>query len=171
VAKVRLPFDQEEESAGARPRYAEGDYLVKVKSAKPMRSKEKDTPGIEVVFRFVDGQYKNKEIHENLWITPKSMNRIRQMLEIWGMKVPKKAVNLELNNIKGKVLGITIEDDSYEDNRGKERVVSRVGYQFLTEDEVKNADVEEDEESEVDEFEDEDEEDEDEDIDLDEEDL
>jgi hypothetical protein len=165
MAKIRLPFDKEEEARGQRPRYNEGDYLVKVATAKPIRSKEKDTPGIEMTFRFTDGQYRGKKIVETLWITPKSLNRIRQMLEIWGMRVPKKAVNLELNNLKGKTIGISIEDDTYEDNRGKERTVSRVGYEFLTEDDVSGSAVEEEEE----EF-DEEEEEEGE-LDLDEEDL
>lgn len=152
---VTIDFTKEEEgSGGARPRYPEGDYVVKIKGARYMTSKDKATPGIELKLVIVSGvggdKYKGKPLTENLWLTPKSLSRVRGLLEVLGMKVPKKKVNLDLNKLIGKDVGITLEDDEYKNERtGKSRVSSRAAWDFLAAEDV-NADADEDDDEDSD---------------------
>lgn len=169
---VTIDFTKEEEGAGgARPRYPEGDYVLKVKSAKYITSKDKGTPGIEVKYVIVSGpggeKHKGKPVTDTLWLTPKSLSRVRGFLETVGMKVPKKKVNIDLNKVVGREVGATMEDDEYKNERtGKSRISSRLSWEFIDPSDV-GAGVDDDEEADED-TDDEDDDDEDlEDLDLD----
>jgi hypothetical protein len=155
---VRIDFRKEEEGGGGGIRLPENDYAAKILKAKKVRSSEKDTPGIAVTFQLTEGKYKGKKITDRLWITPKSLWRIRALLEALGVTVPKKAVDLPLGKITGKELGITLTDDDPYQGRIRSRVSDFVDLETLGED-----DEDEDEYEDEDEDEDEDEEDEDDD--------
>jgi len=162
---ISIDFSKEEESGGGRVRYPEGDYHVKIIKAKATRSSEKDTPGIEVTFKILEGKKKNKQMTDTLWLTPKSLRRVRLLLEAVGVKVPKSAVNLPLKKLSGKTLWVELQDEEREgyDTR------SRVAFEgFMSEAEYEAAEDEEDEDEDDDDLEDDDDEDEDDDDDDDE---
>ena len=146
--KIKLPFDKEEESSG-RPHYKEGDYPAKVVAVGTGRSKEKDTPFIGVTFKFTE-KLKGKKIEERLYITPKSLGRIRNFLTACGVKVKaKKAQEVDLSKVKGKELVISIEDDEYESG-GKTRTTSRVSYDgFMSLEDYESGGVEDDSDDDV----------------------
>jgi len=157
---LRIDFSKEEAGGGGRIRLPEDDYHVKILSAKSVRSPEKDTPGLEVTFQVIEGKKKGKKITDTLWITPKSLKRVRLLLEAVGVKVPKSAVNIPLAKLKGKTLWIELEDevrDGYDPR-------SRVAFEgFMNEDDYEAEDDEDDEDlDDEDEDDDEDEEDDDE---------
>jgi hypothetical protein len=156
AGNIRIDFSKEEEVGGGRVHWPEGDYHVKIKSAKATRSSEKDTPGIQVTFVVLDGKKKGKTISDTLWITPKSLSRVRRLLEAVGVKVPKSAINLPLGKLAGKSLWIELQDeerDGYETR-------SRVAFDgFTSEDDYEEDDDAEDEDLEDDEDEDDDEDD------------
>lgn len=164
---ISIDFSKEEESGGGRVRYPEGDYHVKIIKAKATRSSEKDTPGIEVTFKILEGKKKNKQMTDTLWLTPKSLRRVRLLLEAVGVKVPKSAVNLPLKKLSGKTLWVELQDEEREgyDTR------SRVAFEgFMSEAEYEAAEDEEDEDEEDEDEDDDDLEDDDEDEDDDDED-
>jgi len=99
---------------GGRKHYPEGDYKAKVKSAKFGRSGEKETPRLEVTYVFAEGKVKGKEIRDDLYLTPKSLWRLRQTLEALGVKVPSKKVRVDPQKLVGKSAAITIEDEEYD---------------------------------------------------------
>lgn len=101
-----------EEGGGRRPRVPEGDYRVKVKEVKSDTSKEGNRM---YVWTFVglDGKLKGKEIRDYTTVTPKSLWKLRSVLEAIGIDVPKSAVRLKSRDVVGKELGITVNDDEY----------------------------------------------------------
>lgn len=148
--EIKIPWDKEE-SGGGRGKFKEDDYLVKIVSAKSVRSKEKDTPGIEFVFKFKDGKYKGKKLTENVWITPKSLRRLRMLCSAVGIKTPKKAAKLDLSKFPGKELGIAIEDDVYKNSRGKKVKSSTVAFEgFMSVDELESGGVDEEDSDDTD---------------------
>jgi hypothetical protein len=164
---VTIDFGKEEDSGGGkRINWPEGDYHVKITKAKYVRSGDKDTPGLELTFKVLEGKKKGKEFNDTLWITPKSLVRIRLLLEALGKKVPKSAVNLKLKSLIGGELWVELETESRDGYDDRSRVAFRG---FTSEEEYEESDDDEDEDDD-DEEDDEDEEDEDEDDDEDDED-
>jgi hypothetical protein len=152
---ITIPMDKEEASTGGRLRVAEGDYVAKILGAKATNSKDKGTPGILWKGRIVGTKYDGKEFTDVLWLTPKALPRVRQFLELIGVEVPKTSFNVPIKQIKGKEIGVTFEDDSYEDKNGKTRMTSRVSWEFLDAELVGKDDVDEDEDEDEDDDEDE----------------
>lgn len=154
---LHIDFGKEEEGGGGnRIHWPEGDYHVQILKASTGRSSEKDTPYLEVHFKVLDGKKKGKTFAEQLYITPKSLTRIRLLLEAIGVKVPKSAVNIPLKKLRGKTLWVELGDEEREGYDTRSRVTFRG---FESEEEH---DEEDDEDEDIDDDEDEDEEDEDE---------
>jgi hypothetical protein len=147
MTKFKADFSETESRGGKkgsrRKYYPAGDYAVKCIKAEITKSNEKETPGVHVVYKITAGKYKNAELHDTLWLTLKSMWRVRQTLEAMGMKVPSKAVNIDTENFQGKTLAVSLDDEEYD---GK--VYSRVVDSFLLAD-FDGSDVEDDGEDEV----------------------
>jgi hypothetical protein len=161
-----IPVDfSKEEAGGGRKRFKEGDYEVKFVSHEFGRSKEKETPYVQVGLEFTDGKYKGvvwSNMRTRLYLSDSSLWRLRAFLEAMGVNIPKKKVNINFSKYYGKSLGVTIVDgDPYEG-----RVSSEIG-DFLDLDTLRGAD-EDDDYDEDEEEEDEDDEDEDEEEDEDE---
>lgn len=134
-----IDFSKMEESEGGGKRYKEGDYVGRIASAKRDVSSEKGSPCIKVVLQFTEGRYKGKKITERLWLSPKALPRLVDMLEILGVKVPKKEVQLPLKKLVGKEIGFSLEDEEYD-----EKIRSRVSWDFLDPDDVRESDDDDD---------------------------
>lgn len=171
--EVRVDFGDTEsrggkKSSGGRKHYPEGDYPAKVKAVKLGKSGSEDSderkPRIETTYVFTKGKLKGKEIRDDYYLTEKALWRLRQALEAMGIKVPSKAVNLDITKMKGKECALTIADDEYD---GKAySVVTDVFMlsELEDDDEDEDDDLDEDDEDEdEDDDEDDDEEDDDED--------
>lgn len=169
-ASIRIDFSKEEEVGGGNVRWPEGDYHVKIVSAKAVRSSEKETPGIQVTYQVVEGKKKGKKITDTLWITPKSLSRVRLLLEAVGVKVPKSAVNLPLAKLRGKLLWIEIQDEERDGYDTRSRVafqgfMSEDDYESDPDDDDEDDDLEDEDDDDLDDEDDEDEDDDDEDED------
>ena len=111
-----LDFTKEEGGGGGRrPRYKKGDYLAQIVSLGRGESSDKGTPFTQVTFKFLEGKKtKGKEIAERYYLTPKSLWRIRNLLEAAGIDVPeKKKVSIPTGKLLKKKVVITLEDDEY----------------------------------------------------------
>lgn len=149
MTKVKVDFSDTDsrggkKGRGGRKHYPPGDYAVKCVKAELTKSSEKETPGIAVGYKILSGKYKGQEVFDTLWLTPKSLWRVRQTLEAMGIKVPSKAVNIDTSMLKNKSLAVSLDDEEYED-----KLYSRVVDAFLlseldTDDEAGDDDEDED---------------------------
>lgn len=164
---LRIDFRKEEEGGGGGIRVPENDYAVKLVAVKKIRSSEKDTPGILIKCKITDGKHKGKTIPDRLWITPKSLWRIRSLLEAIGVTVPKKAVDIPLKKLLGKEFGITVVDDDPYKGRIKSTIADFIDLETLNEDDdeddddIDDDDLEDDEDDDDDDVDDEDDDDDD----------
>jgi hypothetical protein len=97
---VTIDFRKEEEGAGGRYKWPEGDYHVQITKAKSIRSSDKDTPGIEVTFKVLEGKKKGKTFKENLWLTPKSLKRVRMLLMRTKRTMMTKKMKMKTRKMK-----------------------------------------------------------------------
>lgn len=137
-----------------------GDYLLKIKDYGVGGEGDKQwlRVGFDIMKGPVDGEYS-----EMFGLGKKSLWRVRNFLEAVGFKKLKSSINkIPMEKLPGKVIGATIEDDTY-DNKTKSQIQD-----FFSRDEFEALMTEDDDEdeSEDEEDEDEDEEEEDEDADL-----
>lgn len=167
---VTIDFRREVEGGGAGVRIPENDYAAKIVKAKFERSAEKDTPGIRITFKITEGKYSGKKVPDSLWITPRSLWRIRSLLEALGVEVPKSILKLPLKPLVGKDLGITVTDDEPYNGRIKSRVSDFLDLETLNDEVEDEEEEEEDEEEGEEEIEDSEDDDEDEEEDEEEED-
>lgn len=176
--KVKVDFSDVEsrggkKGSGGRKHYPPADYHVKCVGAKLGKSGDKETPRVEVTYKIVEGKYKGGQLRDDLYLTPKSLWRLRQTLEAMGMKIPNKAVGLDVDNLKGKELAVTLDDDEYNDTVYSKVVdaFTLAEFEGSDDEDVDDVDDDDDEEDDEDEDDDEDTDDEDEDEDLEEVDL
>lgn len=166
-----VPWDKEEEGGGGgvgrrvkiRP---EGDYPAKIVKLKSSASPDKGTPRIEITFQITAGKHDGKMITEDYYLTPKSLFRLRQVIQAVGLKVPSKKSKLPFAKLKNKAVGITITDDKPYEGKIYSQVSDAMDVDDVDApaDEVSDDDDEDvDDEDVEDEDEDEDEEDEDDD--------
>jgi U3 small nucleolar RNA-associated protein MPP10 len=163
-----LDFGNMKESEGGGKRYPEGDYVGKILKASRDVSSDKGSPCIKLNIAITyPEKYKGKKLVERLWLSPKSLERVYDLLTTLGMKVPKTEVQLPLKKLKGKEIGFTLVDEEYEN-----RLRSRLGWDFLDPEDVISGDDDDEDEDLEEGLDDEDEdEDEEEEEDEDEEDL
>lgn len=162
---------KEAKGGGGRIRVPEGDYVAKIIDAEKTEAKSSGNTMIVWTLEILEGKYKGKKIKTRTVMTPKALFFLRNLLEALGAEVPEKASKIRYKKYVGKKIGITIEDNEYEN-----KVSSEVS-DFLDPDMVGADDEEDDDEDddldddEDDEDSDDDEDDDDEDEDLDEVDL
>lgn len=157
-----IPIDFSKAGEGGSKRFKEGDYPFKFVGHKFGRSKDKDTPYVQVALEFTEGKYKGQTwegMGTRMYLTDSSLWKIRSFLEAMGVTVPSKKANVNFSKYYGKELAVSVVDgDPYNG-----RIRSEMG-DFMDLDTYRGADEEdEDDEDFDDEEEDQDEEDEDED--------
>lgn len=128
-----------EEQVNSQPSFGpleEGWYEVFITGVDPnIVSSQKGTPGIEVVFTVrddVEQDGQRKKVWETLWVSPKAMVRIYQLLKVVG--VPD-GEDLEKEDIvkalKGKPVQIEVAIDTYTKSNGEQgqkNVVTFMGF-------------------------------------------
>lgn len=132
----------------------EGDYEVEVVSVEEAEGQK--AAYLKWTLRVTTGKYSGTQIWNNTSLSPASLWNLRANLEALGYEIPMGVFNLNLDDLKGLTMGISVEHEKYQ---GKTR--AKVADVFPLEDEEDDEEEEEDEE-ETEEEEDEEEEEEDE---------
>jgi Protein of unknown function (DUF669) len=145
-----VDFNKAEESGGGGLRVPEGYYKVKIISAKVTKSKQKGTPALQLKLKIAEGKYKGKDLYENLWATPKTFSRLRDLLEAVGVEMKQKMQLSDMaEEVKGAVLYVLLEDDEPTDPKYKPRSTVAFSGGFISEeqfDEDGNVEADADEE-------------------------
>jgi phosphopantothenoylcysteine synthetase/decarboxylase len=156
---------------GGRIRIPEDDYKVKIVKVEKGENKNSGNAELRVTHQIISDEQKGKKIKDYMTLTEAALWRVGNLLDAVGMKWSQKVINIPLDKLEGKVLGITVIDDEY-----KKKISSKIA-DFLDEetidgilegDDEDDDDVDDDDELDEDEDEDEDEDDDDDDDDLDE---
>lgn len=153
AGKAKVDFSDAGDRGPFNPKYQEeGDYLFKIVAVLDSPTKEKNEP--QWIFAFQDVEdpravypFRCKLDKSNAW-------KIRNVFEACGKKVAQKILAVDPQQVVGKLIGATLEDNEY---NGK--VKSQIGDVFSAkdfgsevdepdDDEVEDDDVEEDEEPE-----------------------
>lgn len=160
-----IDFSKEEAGGGGGKRVPPGKYPVKITAAKPIKSKEKETPGLELVLLITNGKKKGTKMYETLWATPKAYSRFRILLEACGIKVPSKVNLVKMAAaVKGKELVVEFDDEEREGYKTRSRVEFEGFFSAddVDEDDLDEEDSDDEDEEDTDDLDDDDEEEEDE---------
>lgn len=154
------------QGSGGSVRLPEGDYKAKISKIEQTETKDDARSMLVLHYKISDGKHKGKILKDRIVLVGNSdkkdtLWKLRQVLEALGKKVPAKGFKLNIDNLIGGEVAITVIDgEPY-----KNRIKSEVG-------DVNDLSVLEEEDDEEDDDEEEDEDDDDEemeDVDLDDE--
>lgn len=93
----------------------EGDYLVSVAEATVEKGSAADY--IKWKCEIADGDYEGKALYYNTSLAPQALWNLRTWLEALGTEVPDDEMDLDLNDLIGEQLVVTVEHESYEGKR------------------------------------------------------
>jgi Protein of unknown function (DUF669) len=168
MVKVKVDFSDVEDGPKAS-RVEPGDYILVCKKAEKAKASSGNTMvNFELKVK-EPASAKGSTVYHTSVLTPKSLWNLRNIMIAMGLKAPKKALTIDLDDFKGKAFGATVDDEEYE-GKTRSKIVDtwKVGERKIGagKKSKKAKDDDEDEEDEDDEDEDDDDEDEDDDEDL-----
>lgn len=99
---------------GRNPRLPEGDYVAKIIDAKQAEAKSSGNQMIVWTFKILEGKYKGKKLTGRTTLVPKALFMLRDLLEALGKEVPEKTVKVNYKECIGEKIGISLEDEEYE---------------------------------------------------------
>lgn len=171
---VKLDMRKTERGKKGGYRYPESEYKIRIDKAERKTAQSGSTQ-IQLNCTIVAPEkYDGKPLIVRETLSEKAMYRTGWLLDACGIKWGNKIIELPLKKIEGKVVGVLLHDEEYNN-----RISSRVS-EYYTEEEVDgileggdddDEDEDDEDEDELDEDEDDEDEDEDEDDDDDEDDL
>lgn len=153
-----VDWSKDTSEGGGRRRFPEGDYKAKITKTSTGKSKDKETPYVQLSLQIVEGKYKGETITDRLYLTEGALFRLRSVYEALGKSVPSKKARMDFAKLHGGVLGITLGDDEYQ-----KRIRSRVT-DYIDLDTLAGADDDEEDEDDDDTEDDDDEDEEDDDL-------
>lgn len=125
-ASLSIDFEGvEERRGGASAHVPAGDYIVQV-SDYEVRTKKDDASRKYISWQLkivAPAEYKGKTVYFVTSLVKESLWNLRNFLEDMGIKVPARLVDVPLAKIKGRQIGVTLDDDEYE-GKIKSKVVS-----------------------------------------------
>jgi hypothetical protein len=114
-AKIIVDFTNVKESSGFNQLHQEaGDYKGVVKDYSHDLSKQNKNPML--TFQIADADRPSAVYRYQCVLTENSLWKLRNLLVAAGISVPKKKVNVAsvLPKLKGKEIGMSLDDDEYE---------------------------------------------------------
>jgi hypothetical protein len=103
-----------------------GWYKAKILEVKQGKSRN-NNPKIDFKMAFTEGPYKGRNFVYTQTLIKSTLWSFRDMLEAMGLRVPAGKLKLDPLKLKGKTVGVFMEDgDEYEDKKGKLRINSQV---------------------------------------------
>jgi len=156
---VSIDFTGVKSGGGGGDKIPEGEYLVTVKEVNEEVSEKSGKPYLNWVLEIAEGKYAGKRLYHITSLQPQALFNLRNTLEAAGVEVPEKLVDVNLDDLIDRVLGVSVEHEEYQGKK-KSKVVDTFAPEDMEGDDDDDEEEDEDDEDEDDEEEeDEDEED------------
>lgn len=91
----------------------EGEYTVVVNSAE-MTESQSGNPMIKFEFEVTEGKNKGAKLYENCSLQPNALFKLKSLLIGLGFSIPKKAFDLDLNELVGLTCDVEVGHEKYE---------------------------------------------------------
>lgn len=92
----------------------EGDYIVEVASVEVAESESSGKEYLKWKFEITEGSCKGQNLFHNTSLQPQALFNLKGVLISMGMPVPNNTLSLDLDDIEGRTLGVTVEHEVYE---------------------------------------------------------
>lgn len=102
----------------------EGQYTVVVNSAE-MAESQAGNPMIKFEFEVTDGKNKGAKLYENCSLQPNALFKLKSLLIGLGFSIPKKAFDLDLNELVGLTCDVEVGHEKYE-GKVRARILSYI---------------------------------------------
>lgn len=123
VKAQALDFSNVKERNFNRKHLPEGDYPAKVMKVESGKSKA-DNPMWTFTIAITSGPGKGATYPLYCVLDANNLWKLRNLFTACGINIPKKKLNIDPNKVIGRTLGITLEDEEREDDKGNTRVNS-----------------------------------------------
>ena len=114
---------EEEAKKGVASLLPEGTYNLKVKDWTFMRSKNKDTPGLNMEFVVANGTHENRVVWHTFWLTRGNLPYVGRDLNYLTGRMFTKFSDLKTYDFKGLYVTVKVKHEEYQ---GREQ--PRVAY-------------------------------------------
>lgn len=91
----------------------EGDYEVKVSEVTKQESSA-GKPYLKWVLVITEGSCKGQKVYHNTSLQPQALFNLKSVLLSLGQSVPNKVLKLDLDELEGETMGVTISHELYE---------------------------------------------------------
>lgn len=126
VTKATIDFTNVRE--GGAPAYhgPAGDYLLEVADVDIRPTNDGTSKNVNWVLKIVKGPGRGTVYHRNN-LKPQSLWSLRQFLtDLLDKEIERKSLGIDFAKFVGKRVGAYLDDESYTDSEGKERITSRI---------------------------------------------
>lgn len=100
----------------------EGDYIVEVTSVEAVESESSGKTYLKWEMEIAEGKLKGSKVWHNTSLQPQALFNLKGVLISLGVEVPEGKMNLDLDELEGLQMGITIEHEEYE-GKPKARII------------------------------------------------
>ena len=104
----------------------DGEYLVRVVDVETDSTRSGDEMW-KLRLQVEGGEHAGRLLFDNMIFSPKAMPRVKLMCGSFGLDVTG-ILNLDPTMVLQKQAFVTVYQETYEDNRGQEKVANRVAY-------------------------------------------
>lgn len=126
--KLKVDFSGVSDGGGGF-RIPAGDYVVKVKKVEQKIGESSGKPYLNWELEVISGgdkSAKGKVLYHTTSLQPQALFNLRNVLVALGIDIPKKSLEIGLDKLKGKIMGVTVEDDEYRGEDGRKQKKSSI---------------------------------------------
>ena len=100
----------------------EGDYIAEVSSVEAVESENSGKTYLKWELEIAEGKLKGSKVWHNTSLQPQALFNLKGVLISLGVEVPEGKMKLDLDELEGLQMGITIEHEEY-DGKPKARII------------------------------------------------
>lgn len=100
----------------------EGDYIVEVSEVEMVESKTSGSKYLKWEMVVTEGTHKGAKLWHNTSLQQQALFNLKGVLISCGVNVPEGKLDLDLDDLEGRIMGVTVKHEEYE-GKAKARIV------------------------------------------------